>query len=54
MPATTQGIDPRYAEWLGCFDADILDSFVALDDAAVARIHERYGPAHRKRCSVPT
>lgn len=46
VPATAQGIDARYADWLGYFDADILYSFVALDDAAVARMHERYGPAH--------
>ena len=46
VSATAQGIDSRYADWLGYFDADIQYSFVALDDAAVAQIHERYGPAH--------
>ena len=46
VSATAQGIDSRYADWLGYFDADILYSFVALDDAAVAQIRERYGPAH--------
>ncbi|OYX98116.1 MAG: hypothetical protein B7Y80_17240 [Hyphomicrobium sp. 32-62-53] len=49
VPATAQGTDPRYADWLDYFDADILYSFVALDDASVARIHERYGPAHLVR-----
>jgi hypothetical protein len=49
VPATAQGIDPRYADWLGYFDADIFYSFVALDDASVAHIHERYGPAHLLR-----
>lgn len=46
VPATTQGIDARYSDWLGYFDADILYSFVALEDAAVANIQEQYGPAH--------
>jgi hypothetical protein len=57
VPATMQGIDARYADWLGYFDADILYSFVALEDAAVAHIHERYGPAHlirhREFCADP-
>jgi hypothetical protein len=46
VPAKPQGIDTRYADWLTFFDADVLYSFVTLDDAAVARMHERYGPAH--------
>lgn len=52
VPATAQGIDPRFAGWLGYFDADILYSFIALDDSSVAHVHERYGPAHLvKHCA---
>jgi hypothetical protein len=45
VPAKAEGIDPRYLDWLGFFDADIIYSFVRLDDAAVADMHERFGPA---------
>src|SRR5262249_50106386 len=43
---TPDGIDPRYTEWLWYYDADIIYSFVPLNDQAVAAIHEKYGPAH--------
>jgi hypothetical protein len=46
VPATCDGVDPRYADWLGFFDADVVYSFVSLSDDAVAAFHERYGPAH--------
>src|SRR5215813_10825030 len=45
VPATSDGVDPRYAEWLSLFDADVVYSFVSLTDGAVAGFHERYGPA---------
>jgi len=47
-PATADGIDLRYDRWLYFYDADIVYSYVHLSDAAVAGIHERYGPAHLK------
>jgi hypothetical protein len=47
VPSTVDGIDERYAEWLKYLDVDVIYSFVALSDAAVAHIHERYAPAHR-------
>jgi hypothetical protein len=46
VPATTEGIDARYSEWLFYFDADIIYSFVALSDASVADLQERCAPAH--------
>src|SRR5262245_60729419 len=46
VPATANGIDERYAEWLRFFDADIIYSFVALCDQVVTDMHERYAPAH--------
>src|SRR5690348_11608467 len=45
VPADSGGIDPRYDEWLWYFDPDIIYSFVALTDDAVAALHERYAPA---------
>jgi hypothetical protein len=49
VPATPDGIDDRYVDWLWFFDADVIYSYVPLSDGAVARIHEKYGPAHFKR-----
>jgi hypothetical protein len=46
VPAKPDGIDGRFAEWLGYYDADIIYSFVRLTDSAVATAHERYSPAH--------
>jgi hypothetical protein len=46
VPAKPDGIDARYRDWLSYFDADIIYSFVRLDDAAVADMHERFGPAY--------
>src|SRR5882672_5918475 len=46
VPATPNGIDPRFTEWFWFYDADIIYSFVSLTDQAVAAIHGRYGPAH--------
>src|SRR5438045_9261874 len=48
VPATESGIDSRYEKWLGFYDADIIYSYVALNDEAVAFIHEQYGLAHPK------
>src|SRR5262249_18482982 len=45
VPGKREGVDSRYWEWLRHFDADIIYSFVRLGDAAVADIHERFGPA---------
>ena len=45
VPATADGIDARYGDWLWYFDADIIYSFVALSDEAVAALHERFAPA---------
>jgi hypothetical protein len=44
-PAKPAGIDPRYLDWATYFDADIIYSFVKLDDAVVADLHELLGPA---------
>lgn len=46
VPATSDGIDVRYGEWLWYFDPDVVYSFVNLTDAVVATFHERYAPAH--------
>jgi hypothetical protein len=48
VPATSDGIDDRYSDWLLYFDADVIYSYVALGDNVVAGIHERYSPAHLK------
>lgn len=49
VPATIDGIDERYGEWLFYFDADVIYSFVPLSDACVEALHERYAPAHLVR-----
>lgn len=49
VPATADGIDPRYSEWLFYFDPDIIYSFVALSGTSVASLQERYAPAHLVR-----
>lgn len=46
VPAKPEGVDVRYREWLYYFDPDIIYSFVHLTDAAVAEMHERFGPAY--------
>ena len=46
VPAKPDGIDSAYRDWLLHYDADVIYSFVALADSAVADIHERYCPAH--------
>jgi hypothetical protein len=55
VPATADGIDPRYDKWLYFYDPDIIYSYIQLSDAAVAAIHEGYGPAHLRhhRMAVP-
>ncbi len=49
VPATPEGIDDRYGDWLWFFDADVIYSFVPLSDEVVGGMHEKYGPAHLKR-----
>jgi hypothetical protein len=49
VPATPDGIDERYGDWLWFYDADVIYSYVPLSDEAVAGVHEKYGPAHLKR-----
>jgi hypothetical protein len=44
VPTKADGIDDRYKEWLLYFDADVIYSFVGLNDPAVAAIHEIYCP----------
>ncbi len=46
VPATNDGIDRKYSDWLFYFDADVAYSFVALSDPAILAFHERYAPAH--------
>lgn len=46
VPATLDGIDQEYTEWLWYHDPDIIYSFVALSDYAIARIHEKYCPTY--------
>jgi hypothetical protein len=53
VPATADGIDLQYERWLYFYDADIIYSYVHLNGAAVAGIHERYGPAHLKYHRAP-
>ncbi len=48
VPASLDGIDQRYNEWLWYFDPDIIYSFVPLTDDAVAATHERFAPAFIK------
>jgi len=45
-PATEDGIDERYQEWMKYFDADVIYSFVSLNNAAIADMHEQYAPAY--------
>lgn len=45
VPATAEGLDERYAQWLFYLDPDIIYSFVDLSSAAVESIHERFAPA---------
>jgi hypothetical protein len=52
VPAKPDGIDTRYADWLSYYDADVIYSFVQLSEPTVARIHEKYGPAHLT-CHAP-
>jgi len=49
VPATERGIDERYQKWLSFYNADVIYSYAALTDGAVASIHEQYGPAHLKQ-----
>lgn len=46
-----EGGQPRsaYLPWLDVFDADIIYSYVDMDEEAVARIHERFGPSYLVR-----
>lgn len=46
VPACVNGIDATYSAWLSYFDADVVYSFVDLNDSAVAKIHEQYCPAY--------
>ena len=46
IPATIDGPDERYSDWLQYFDPDIDHSFVALTDASMAAIYEQYAPAY--------
>ena len=46
VPTTADGVDPRFSEWLLFFDADVVYSFVALTEVAIAGFHERYAPAY--------
>ena len=49
VPATPDGIDERYADWLYYSDPDVIYSFVDLKEEAVLALHERYAPAHLVR-----
>ncbi|MDA9435115.1 hypothetical protein [Bradyrhizobium sp. CCBAU 51627] len=48
VPVKPDGIDPEYVEWLWYHDPDIIYSFVALSEDAIARIHEKYCPLYLK------
>jgi len=48
VPAKPDGIDHEYAEWVSYHDPDIIYSFVALSESAIARIQERYCPLYLK------
>ena len=48
VPAKPEGIDEQYVDWLWYYDPDIIYSFVALSEEAIARIHEKYCPTHLK------
>lgn len=44
-PCVNGTIRPAYVPWLAAYDADIIYSYVHLDDATIDRLHERLGPA---------
>ena len=46
VPAKTTGIDQRYDQWVKLYDADIIYSYVSLEDGAVEKIHKAYSPAY--------
>ena len=48
VPAKPEGIDEQYVDWLWHYDPDIIYSFVALSEDAIAPIHEKYCPTHLK------
>jgi hypothetical protein len=48
VPAKPDGVDKQYSDWLWYYDPDIIYSFVALEEEAVAHIHERYSPTYLK------
>lgn len=45
IPSSVGGIDDRYERWLKLFDADVIYSYVKLNEAAVLSVHERFCPA---------
>src|SRR5436309_16028480 len=53
VPAGPDGIDDRYDEWLWYFDPDLIYSFLALTDRAVAALHERFAPAYLTHHAEP-
>lgn len=44
IPASSDGVDPRYLAWLHYFDADVIYSFADLTDEAVTQLDEYLAP----------
>ena len=49
IPAQGGKIAADYLAWLTAFDADVVYSYVDLDDATVRDVHERAGPSDLRR-----
>ncbi|WP_145984404.1 hypothetical protein [Bradyrhizobium nitroreducens] len=45
VPCSDGVIHPDYTRWLSAYDPDIIYSFVDLDDAYLARLHETFYPS---------
>lgn len=45
VPCRSGAISPAYIPWLEEYDADLVYSYVDLNDAAIDSFHERFGPA---------
>ena len=45
VPCENNAIRPAYIPWLQTYDADVIYSYVDLNESAVELLHEQYGPA---------
>jgi len=49
VPCENGEIRAAYLPWLEAYDADIIYSYVDLDDSIIERLHEKFGPAFLKK-----